>query len=142
MVGRTCMLNVNNLARKYAEILLAEGKITTFEHVDVNICVEFDRELVIDYNDFKRVLKVSSESVHELWKDLFFKQIILRAIETRENAIVKEVTKTRLVLESTEKTETICIRVTPLEKEALEREAKQQGITVSELIRSRVLQEK
>ena len=144
-MGRACVTNVNNRGHLLVEYLKSMGKIQGYEWgSDARICFEFKGEIEITFQDYLEILpNVSvvrvSKGREKIERESFNKWILLEIIKTIQGGEVVEFTPgEKIRLKDTEKTEIVCLRVSEEEKEKLEREARELGVSVSELVRSKI----
>jgi hypothetical protein len=141
-VARACITNVNNHAVPFLEKLKAEGRIKKYWNAGgSDFCFEFDGHIRIDITDYHygvlaHVLR--KEALYNHLADEFKTHVVLKIVNTLQGGIVHGFGDTWIELESTEKTELVCFRVTPTEKKALEEKAKAEGKTLSAYIRERL----
>ncbi|MEM1693827.1 MAG: DUF6290 family protein [Ignisphaera sp.] len=147
-MGRACIININNLGELIAEYLKSQGRVQDVEWGDGPIiCLEFKDTLTITFDDLLEVHPLrrrimQSRAHEEMARDLFNKYIQTEIIKTlRGGEVVEYVPREKITIRDTEKTAIISVRLTEHEKEALERLAKEMGVTVSEVVR-RLVHEK
>ncbi|BBC20941.1 putative RHH DNA-binding protein [Aeropyrum globular virus 1] len=143
IVARACVVNVNNWMPAFLEKLRTDGRIKKWEWAGGStICFEFDGHIQIDVTDMHDAVPdyvLRNNANYETLKAIFKQYVVLSIINTLRGGVVHGFTDTWIELESTEKTEVVCFRVTRQEKERLEKEAEERGVSLSDYIRSRVL---
>ena len=146
-MGRGCIVNVNNRGISLVEYLKSMGKIQGYEWgSDARICFEFKGEIEISFNDYLEILpNVSiirvSKGREKIERESFNRWILLEIIKSIQGGEVVEYTPgEKIRLKDTEKTEIVCVRLSQEEKEKLERESRELGVSLSELIRSKIFQ--
>ncbi|MEM3399200.1 MAG: hypothetical protein QXQ84_09155 [Nitrososphaerota archaeon] len=146
-MGRGCIVNVNNRGIPLIEYLKSMGKIQGYtQEKDYKICFEFKGELEITFQDYLQILpNVSvirvSRGREKIERESFNKWILLEIVKTIQGGEVLEyIPGEKIRLRDTEKTEIVCVRLSQEEKERLERESRELGVTVSELVRSKIFQ--
>lgn len=143
-MARACIMNVNDHGVLLAEYLKASGRIERWESKDAWICFEFGGELTITFDDWLEVYprkeNLTYPPLREKAREWFKKEIQVPMVKTLRGGGVSEfIPGERITVKSTEKTATICVRVTLEEKERIETEARKLGVTVSDLIRNTVI---
>ncbi|UNQ73654.1 hypothetical protein [Infirmifilum sp. NZ] len=94
------------------------------------LCFEFAGELSVgfeDYIDGVPESMLSKKAVVDALRDEFRRHVVIKILRTLSGARVVDVTDYHIVLEQTERTEIICVRVTPAEKERLRKGAGGEG---------------
>ena len=144
-MGRACVANVNDRGYLLLEYLKTQGRILEYEWgPDARICFEFRGEIEISFKDYMEIHPFKSHIIvskgrEKLERESFNKWILLEIVKTIQGGEVIEFTPgEKIRLKDTEKTEIVCVRVSEEEKEILEREAKELGVTVSQLVRSKI----
>lgn len=143
---RACIVNVNDYGLLIAEYLKANGRIVSWRYANnARICMDFDKELTISFQDYLEVHPLKdyikrSEGRIKMEKNDFNRRIITEIVRTLQGGEITEyIPGERITIKPTEKTVTICFRVTHEEKQRIEGEAKGMGTTVSDYIRSKIL---
>lgn len=142
-MAKACVLNIWDRGRLLLEKLRAEGRIVSIEPVmgQPLYCFTFTGTLEInlqDYMDVSPPHTYQNETMLGFLKDEFKKAIVLTIAKTLEGGVIEEFTETRIVVKDTEKTEIVAFRVSKEERRKLEEEAKKQGLTISDYIRSKL----
>jgi len=143
-LARACIVNVSDRGRVMLGRLTAEGRVKRYWQVEGSArwCFEFAGELTIGFEDYAASVPESmlqKKTVVETLKDEFRRHVVNEVLRTVSGARVVEVTDYHVVLEQTERTEVICVRVTPAEKERLRKEASERGLSLSEYLRIKLL---
>jgi len=143
-LARACLVNVDDRGRLMLERLAAEGRVVRFWQVEGSArwCFEFSGELSIGFEDYiagvpEAVLQ--KKTVMDALRGEFRRFVVNEILRTVSGARVVEVTDYHITLEETERTEVICVRVTPAEKDRLRREASERGLSLSEYLRIKLL---
>jgi len=139
-----CVVNVNDRGRVMLERLAAEGKIARYWRVEGSArwCFELAGELSIGFEDYAASAPeamLRKRTVVDALRGEFKVRVVGEVLRTVSGARVVEVTDYHVVLEQTERTEVICVRVTPAEKERLRKEASERGLSLSEYLRIKLL---
>ena len=141
-MARACIENMNNWMPAFLEKLRTDGKIVKWEWAGgPRMCFEFNGHLEIDISDMHDAVPdfvLKSELHYKQLISIFKKHVILMIINTLQGGVIHGFTDTYIELESTERTRTICFRVTEKEKEKLEQEAREQGLSLSDYIRGKL----
>ena len=139
-MARAYIRNVNNRGKLLLKLLKAEGRIDDYSYVgNATFEFEFHGKITIDFEDYMRVapsyLKRSRTHIEFLQKQ-FKDYIVLPIINSLRGGELVEFSDTRVTLRDTSRERKITFRVTEEEYERLKQKAAENGITVSELIRS------
>jgi len=141
-MARACIINVNDRGKMMLEKLMAEGRIKNYKFAgNAMWCFEFDGVLEISIDDYLFTYKdtmLEKKIILNTAYEQFKKYIVLAIARTLRGGALEDMSDTYIIIRSTEKTETICFRVTPTEKKMLEEAAREQGKTISDYIRSRL----
>lgn len=146
-VATACIVNVNNIGVLLAEHLKSRGLIEHYEVTNnARVCMEFNGVLTIAFEDYMTVHPLRdhievSEAKLQREENAFNRWIQSEIIRTlRGGEVIEYIPRVKIAVKSTEKTEIICVRVTAEEKKRIEEEAETLGLTLSELIRSKIAQ--
>jgi len=139
-----CIVNVGDRGRLMLERLSAEGRIAGFWRVEGSArwCFEFAGELSTGFEDYAASVPesmLSKKTVMDALRGEFRRFIVGEIMRTVSGARVVDVTDYHVMLEQTERTEIVCVRVTPAEKERLKKEAEERGLNLSEYLRIKLL---
>lgn len=125
------------------EKLKAEGRIRWYKNVSGTIkwCFEFGGTLRIDFNDYLAIAPsyMKQDTYIEILLQEFIDDVILPIINSITGGEVTSVSNTAIELTEKSKTATVCARIPIAVREALEKEAKEKGVTLSDIVREKLL---
>lgn len=136
-MARACIDNTGGHGIALAERLKSKNRIDRLELVrDDLVCVEFTDAMTITLEDY---LSVNPSGSPGLLEKRFRQEVQLPMVKTlRGGELVEFVPGKRITVKNSEKTETVCVRLTREEKKRLEEEASKLGVSVSDYIRAKV----
>jgi len=141
---RACIVNVSDRGRVMLERLAAEGRIARYWRVEGSArwCFELAGELSVGFEGYAASVPeamLQKKTVVDALRDEFRRFVVNEVLRTLSGARVTDVTDYHVVLEETERTEIVCVRVTPAEKERLKKKAGERGLSLSDYLRLKLL---
>lgn len=144
-MGSACIVNANNRGITLAEYLKTQGKIESYIDRGYIVCFEFKGELEISFEDYLQILPNpsivrGSKGREHLERESFNKWVLLEVMRTlRGGEVIEYIPGEKIKVIDREKTEVVCVRVTPEVREKLEKESQELGVSISALLRAKLL---
>jgi len=106
------------------------------------MCFELASELSIGFEGYAASVPeamLQKKTVVDALRDEFRRFVVSEVLRALSDVRVVDVTDYHIVLEQTERTEIVCVRVAPAEKERLKKEAAERGLNLSDYVRLKLL---
>jgi len=139
-----CIVNASDRGRVMLGRLTAEGRVKRYWQVEGSArwCFELAGELSTGFEGYAASVPeavLQKRTVMDALRDEFRRHVVNEVLRTVSGARVVEVTDYHVVLEETERTEIVCVRLTPAEKERLKKKAGERGLSLSDYLRLKLL---